>query len=249
MIRMRISKAWTVSAKDLTVFMRKRSAVVSMVLFPLIVSVGLPLVVHVLGARHEGIAASTWMPTILDAFSFFFIIGSVILPTTIAAYSLVGEKLEKSLEPLLAAPVTDGEILLGKSIAAFIPPMAAIYIGAIVFMALIDVLTHHSLGYWYFPNWTIGLMLLLVAPLSAILSIEMNVIVSSRASDVRAAQLQANLVVIPFAAIYVASEVGVISLDIRNLLIISAVILILDLALFFVSTKIFQREEILTKWT
>lgn len=248
MTRMRFSKAWTVAAKDLTVFMRKRSAIVSMVLFPLIVSVGLPLVVHFAGARHGGTEAS-WLPTVLDAFSFFFIIGSVYLPSAIAAYSLVGEKLEKSLEPLLAAPVTDGEILLGKSIAAFIPAMAAIYIGAGVFMALIDVLTHHTLGYSYFPNWTIGLILLLVAPLSTILSIEMNVIVSSRASDVRAAQLQANLVVIPFAGIYVASEVGVISLDIRNLLIISAIILILDLVLFFVSTKIFQREEILTKWT
>jgi ABC-type Na+ efflux pump permease subunit len=189
------------------------------------------------------------LPTILDAFSFFFIIGSVFLPTTIAAYSLVGEKLERSLEPLLATPVTDGEILLGKSIAAFIPPMAAIYIGAAVFMVLIDVLTHQTLGYWYFPNWTIGLILLLVAPLSAILSIEMNVIVSSRASDVRAAQLQANLVAIPFAGIYVASEVGVISLDIKNLLIISAIILVLDLILFFISTKTFHREEILTKWT
>ena len=248
MIRMRMSKAWTVAAKDLTVFMRKRSAIVSMVLFPLIVYVGLPLVVHFAGARNGGIGASR-LPTVLDAFSFFFIIGSVFLPTTIAAYSLVGEKLEKSLEPLLAAPVTDGEILLGKSIAAFIPPMAAIYIGAIVFMALIDVLTHHTLGYSYFPNWTIGLILLLVAPLSAILSIEMNVIVSSRASDVRAAQLQANLIAIPFAGIYVASEVGVISLDIRNLLIISAVILVLDFILFFISTKTFHREEILTKWT
>jgi ABC-2 type transport system permease protein len=248
MTRMRISKAWTVAAKDLTVFVRKRSAIVPMVLFPLIVSVGLPLVVHFAGARHGGIAASR-LPTILDAFSFFFIIGSVFLPTTIAAYSLVGEKLEKSLEPLLAAPVTDSEILLGKSIAAFIPPMAAIYIGAGVFMALIDALTHHTLGYWYFPNWTIGLTLLLMAPLSAILSIEMNIIVSSRASDVRAAQLQANLVAIPFVGIYVASEVGVISLDIRNLLIISAIILMLDVILFSVSTKVFQREEILTKWT
>jgi hypothetical protein len=58
------------------------------------------------------------------------------LPVAIASYSLVGEKIERSLEPLLATPATDGEILLGKGIAAFVPPVAAIWAGAVVFMAL-----------------------------------------------------------------------------------------------------------------
>jgi ABC-2 type transport system permease protein len=245
---MRISKAWIVAAKDMRVFLRKKYAITSLVLFSLIVGVGLPLVVHFAGRRHGGIPASG-LPTILNAFSFFFIMGAVLLPTTLAAYSLVGEKIEKSLEPLLATPIKDSELLLGKSIAAFIPPIVAVYFSAMVFMALSDLMTHNTLGYSYFPNWTIGLILLLLAPLSAILSIQMNVIISSRASDVRAAQLQGSLVALPFAAIYVATEVGAISLDIKTLLIISAIILVADLVLFRISTKIFQREEILTKWT
>ena len=116
-------------------------------------------------------------------------------------------------------------------------------------MALANLVTHNTLGYSYFPNWTIGLILLLPAPLSAILSIEWSVIVSSRAGDPRAAQMQGLSIVLPLAAIYVASEVGAISLDTKTLLIISAVILIADIILFFLSTKTFQREEILTKWT
>ena len=116
-------------------------------------------------------------------------------------------------------------------------------------MVLSDLVTHNTLGYAYFPNWTIGLVLLLLTPLSAILSIEWSVIVSSRASDARAAQMQGLFIVLPLAAIYIASEVGAISLDTKTLLIISAVILVADIVLFFLSTKIFQREEILTKWT
>jgi ABC-2 type transport system permease protein len=185
----------------------------------------------------------------MNSFSFFFLIGAATLPTVLASYSLVGEKIEKSLEPLLAAPITDSELLLGKSIAAFIPPVGAIYISSIVFMVLANLLTHDTLGYSYFPNWTIGLVLLLLTPLSAILSIEWSVIVSSRASDARAAQMQGLFIVLPLIAIYVASEVGAISLDTKTLLIISAVILAADLILFFLSTKTFQREEILTKWT
>ena len=66
---------------------------------------------------------------------------AAILPTAIASYSIVGEKVEKSLEPLLATPTTDGELLLGKSIAAFLPPLIATYIGALIFMVLIDIVT------------------------------------------------------------------------------------------------------------
>jgi ABC-type Na+ efflux pump permease subunit len=245
---MRIAKSWVVATKDLRVLLRKKYALYSLIIFPLIVGIGLPLVIHFARAKQGGFS-STQLPTIMDAFSFFFLIGSCSLPTVLASYSLVGEKIEKSLEPLLATPITDSELLLGKSLAAFIPPVAAIYISSIIFMTLSNIVTHNILGYSYFPNWTIGLILLLLVPLSAILSVEWSVIVSSRANDPRAAQIQGLLIVIPLAAIYVASEVGAITLDTKTLLIIAAVILIADIILFFLSTKTFQRDEILTKWT
>jgi ABC-2 type transport system permease protein len=241
---MRISKAWIVATKDMRVFTRKKYAIYSMVLFPLIVSIGLPLVIHFVGARN-----AARIPILMNSFSFFFLIGAAMLPILLASYSLVGEKIEKSLEPLLAAPITDSELLLGKSIAAFIPPVGAIYISSIVFMALANLVTHNTLGYLYFPNWTIGLVLLLLTPLAAILSIEWSVIVSSRANDARAAQMQGLFIALPLLAIYVASEVQAISLDTKTLLSISGVILIADIILFFLSTRTFQREEILTKWT
>ena len=243
---MRLSKAWVVAAKDLKIFTRKRNVFGSVILFPLLVSIGLPLLIHFVSAKHQGFGSH--LPTLLNAFSFFFVALAAYLPTAIASYSLIGEKVEKSLEPLLATPTTDSELLLGKSIAGFIPPVAAIYISAIVFMALMDLFTHALLGYYYFPNWTMGVILLLVTPLSAILSIEANVIISARAADVRSAQLQGGLSVLPFGALYVASEVGIVTLGTTHLFIISAVILLIDVILFFISTKTFQREEILTKW-
>jgi ABC-2 type transport system permease protein len=247
---MRVSKAWIVAAKDMRIFGKKRYAIYSLVLLPLLIGIGLPLVLRFAG--HGRLTGGGELPTlknVLNAFSFFFIIAAALLPTTLASYSLVGEKIEKSLEPLLATPITDRELLLGKSIAAFVPTVSALYISSIVFMALSDLVTHNALGYSYFPNWTIGIILLLIVPLSAILSIEWSVIVSSRASDVRAAQLQGVLIVLPLAAVYVASEVGAISLDTVTLAIISSVILVADIILYFLSARTFQREEILTKWT
>ena len=159
-----------------------------------------------------------------------------------------GEKVEKSLEPLLATPTTDGEILLGKSVAAFLPPMASIYAGAAIFMALMDEVTYSKLGYYFFPNWNIALILLLLAPLAAVLSVEVNVIVSSRVSDVRAAQQLGILTALPLGGIYLASELGLVTLDANNLLIISGVLLLADVLLFYISKATFRREEILTKW-
>jgi len=161
----------------------------------------------------------------------------------------VGEKVEKSLEPLLATPTTDGEVLLGKGISAFLPPIAAIWGGSAVFMVLIDLVTRGTLGYNFFPNWNAGIVLFLMVPLAAIMSVEWNVILSSRVSDVRVAMQLGALVVLPFGGIYVSGELNLISLgDASNLLIIAGILLVVDVLLLYVARATFRREEILTKW-
>ncbi len=244
---MRVSKAWIVAATDIKVFFKKRYTVYSLVALPIIISVGLPFVLRLVISRQGPAIAR--LPDLLSAFAFFFAIGASLIPTLLASYSLVGEKVEKSLEPLLATPVTDRELLLGKGIGAFLPSIGALYIGAIVFMLLSDLFTHSALGYYYFPNWTIGIILLILLPILAVLSVEWSVIVSARATDPRAAQLQGVLIVIPLAVIYVATEVGAINLNTTTIWIIAGIALVVDVILFFLSTRTFQREEILTKWT
>jgi ABC-type Na+ efflux pump permease subunit len=186
--------------------------------------------------------------SLLNSFSFFFVILAASLTTVIASYSLIGEKIEKSIEPLLATPTTDKEILLGKSFAAFLPPILSIYIGLGIFMVLIDKMTYNTLGYFYYPNWNIAIIIVLVAPLASILSVELGVILSSRVNDVRAAQQLGQLIIIPFFGIYILGEIGYISLGINSMLVISAIMLVVDIFLFYISTITFRREEILTKW-
>jgi ABC-2 type transport system permease protein len=244
---MRLSKAWIIAEKDFAIFRKKKSVIYSVVLFPLFVSISLPLIVQFIGSESGGIPAEA-LTTVLNAFSFFYITGAVTLPTAIASYSLVGEKVQKSIEPLLATPTTEAEILLGKSIAAFLPPIAAIYIGAVLFMALIDSLTYSTLGYFYFPNWNMGVIILLLAPLGSILSIEFDILISSRVNDVRAAQQLGGIVALPFLGIYILAEASILSLETINLLIISASLVAIDVILFYISKAVFRREKILTKW-
>jgi ABC-2 type transport system permease protein len=243
---MNLSASWIIASKELKIFRRKRSIILGTLFFPLLLDVLFPLVIVYAEGKPGGIPVA-FLPGLLSAFSFFFVIAAGILPSAIASYAIVGEKVEKSLEPLLATPTTDGEILLGKGIAAFIPPVLASYVGVSIFMVLMDKLIFNELGYLYYPNSTIAVIFLLI-PIAAILSIELSVIASSRVSDVRSANSIGGLMFIPFMIIYLAGEIGVITLNTDNLLIISSVFLIVDLALFYFSVATFRREEILTKW-
>jgi ABC-type Na+ efflux pump permease subunit len=243
---MNLETSLTVAAKELRVISRKKSIIFSIIVLPLLLSAVFSLYVYQQASTASG--PPTTLSLGLDSLTYFFVVLAAILPGSIASYSIVGEKIEKSLEPLLVTPVTDGEILLGKSIAAFVPPILAMWAGASVFMAATDSATHSLISYYYFPNWNSGVMLFLLAPLAAIFSIELAVIASSRVSDVRAANQIGGLMFIPFMAIFVANVDGYFTLDVETLLIISFIVLVADVALFFLSASAFKREEILTKW-
>jgi ABC-type transport system involved in multi-copper enzyme maturation permease subunit len=246
-MKMRLSKAWLIAAKDLRIFLKKKTIMYSAGLLPFFIAVGTPLILRFAIARRSGLPAST-LVSLMNAFSFFPVILAAFVPISIASYSLVGEKIEKSLEPLLSTPITDGELFLGKAIAGFIPTIVPIYLASAVYMILADVFTYPRLGYYYLPSATTWLILFPLIPLAVIFSIELGVLISSRVSDVRSAQTLGGLALLPFAAIYVGTETGLITLDDRNLVFIAAATLAVDIVLYVLSTKTFRREEILTKW-
>jgi ABC-2 type transport system permease protein len=242
---MRLSKAWLVASRDFKTIRRQKNILYSIIVFPILISVLFPIILEYVGQRR--LAAN--LPNLLNSFSFFIVIGAAYIPLGIASYSIVGEKIEKSLEPLLATPLTDGEILLGKAIAApMLPALVAMYAGAAVFMVGVDAATFGELGYNYFPNWTFGVLLLILVPVAVVMSVLYSIIVSSRVNDVRSANGYGIFIFFPFLAIYFASEIGIISLDIDGLLIIAGILSAIDIALYFLGTAAFQREEILTKW-
>jgi ABC-type Na+ efflux pump permease subunit len=241
-----LETVWTIARKDLRLFRRKKSIFYTTIIFPLIISIALPGVIAYVSTKAT--TSTSILVGLLDSFSFFFVIIAAIVPTAISSYSIVGEKVEKSLEPLLATPATDDEILLGKSLASFIPAIIGVYLGASIFMILIDAVTYGKLGYLYYPNWTEALVLLMVTPLAAVFAVEANVLVSARVNDIRTATQLGSLVVVPLFAIYILSEIRLISIDTTSLSIISAILLVVDVVLFYLSRATFRREEILTKW-
>jgi len=242
---MRLSQAWIVARHDMSLIRQRRGILVGLIAYPMGIALGIPaLVAYLVGLGQD---PASWIPSYLDAFSFWFVIGAATLPTTIAAYSIVGEKVSKSLEPLLATPTTDGEILLGKGLAAFVPTVLAMWAGSVVFQVLVDLVTRGPFGYWFYPNWQMAAILFVAMPLATLLTIEASVVISARVTDVRSAQQYSGVIFLPLIFLYIAAEFK-LTLNVTNLLIISGAFAAVVVALFFVGLKTFRREEILTRW-
>ncbi len=241
---MRLWKGWIVATKDFSVIKKNKYIFYSLIAMPLIFGIALPLMLSTMlaGAPINGIMS------LLGMFNVFFAMMAAMLPTVIASYSFVGEKVERSLEPLLATPTTDGELLLGKCLAAFLPTMAATYIGASSFVAVLDTWSYMNQGVILLPNLNLAIILGLVAPLACIVSVEANVIVSSRVSDVRAAQQLGGITAFPIILVLMLGSLFAFMPADWLALVMSGVLAIAAVALFYASKATFRREEILTRW-
>jgi ABC-2 type transport system permease protein len=181
-------------------------------------------------------------------FLLLFLIMPVMIPATIASYSIVGEKSTKTLEPLLATPITTIELLLGKSLAAVIPAVAVTWAAFGVFIAgTIIILGNTDLVTLILsPMWL--LLIFGVAPLLSVFGVSAAVMISSRVNDPRIAEQISSLVIIPLIGLFMAQTFGLIQMNLSVTIWIAAVLFALDAVMLYIATQLFQREKILTKW-
>ncbi len=78
---------------------------------------------------------------ILSQFLILILMMPIIIPVTIASYSIVGEKTTRTLEPVLATPITTLELLAGKALAGVIPAMGVTWLAYGVFIIGTNILT------------------------------------------------------------------------------------------------------------
>jgi ABC-2 type transport system permease protein len=185
---------------------------------------------------------------LVSEFMMLFMLVPVAIPVTIAAYSIVGEKTTRSLEPLLATPITTVELLVGKCLAAIIPATLATYAAFGIF----------SLGTWIIvanktllsalldPRWLIAIFI--VGPLLALLAVEFSLMVSSRVNDPRVAEQISMVIILPVLAGFFGQVAGLFVLNRTIISIVAFVMLAVDALMFYLSIGVFQREQILTRW-
>lgn len=185
---------------------------------------------------------------VASQFFFMYMLIPAIIPLSIAAYSIIGEKNGKTLEPLLATPLSTAEILIGKSLAAVIPAVAVSWLsyGLLVAEAWFGAGPDIARMFLLQPVWLVAILLL--SPALSILSVELGVIISARSSDPRAAQQISVVFVLPLLGLMLASAANKIFVGPGMVAVAAVVILLADAVLMFLGTKAFGRETILTRW-
>ena len=183
-----------------------------------------------------------------NQFLVLFMIMPMTIPIAIAAYSVVGEKTTRSLEPLLATPVTTLELLLGKCLSSSIPGVAAAWICFLLFFVLMP-LTGVSAGVRASLTGPVWLgAVFLIGPLLSVFSVFFALTISSRVSDPRTAEQISVVIILPLLGIIFGQMGGLLVID-QRLVWVSAIILAaLDCLAAALAVRLFRRETILTKW-
>jgi len=181
-------------------------------------------------------------------FLLLYMLMPLMIPVTIAAYSIVGEKSTRTLEPLLATPITTIELLAGKGLAAALPAVAATWLSFGVFAVGARLLGVGPglLAKLADPMWLIAIFV--VGPLLAVASVSFAVMISSRVNEPRVAEQLAGLVVLPLLLLFFGQVSGLILLDSRLVLWMALGLTVLDAVLLAFAVQLFQRESILTRW-
>jgi ABC-2 type transport system permease protein len=185
---------------------------------------------------------------ILNEFLLLFMFMPLIIPISIAAYSIVGEKTTRSLEPLLATPISTEELLTAKGLAAVLPAILACWTGFAVFVIGLPLVGASSavLQVVLGPVWLLSV--LGVGPLIAIMAVVFATMISSRVNDPRVAEQVSAVLVVPLIAVLFGQLAGLVVLSATTVLIAMAVMVVIDIALVYLAARLFQREVILTRW-
>lgn len=185
---------------------------------------------------------------IVSQFMLMFMILPVAIPATIASYSIVGEKVNKSLEPLLATPITTVELLTAKSLAAVVPAIVATWAGFALYALGARLLIASDLVYATLLDVRWLIAILVVGPLLALLAVSFSMMISSRVTDPRAAEQISSLMIIPVLLVFFGQLAGLFFLN-RQLILVAAILLVfVDALLLYLAVRVFQREVILTRW-
>ena len=166
----------------------------------------------------------------------------------VAAHSVVGEKQARTLEPLLATPLTTFELLSAKVLGAALPGIALMVACFATYVSAVAIFAER--GVWLIMLTPRSLALVLVmGPLAALLGLQLAVCASSRVNDARSAQqLGALIIVLPLAALQIAQFIGGVVLTAKTIAAIAAVLCAGNVLLMSIAIRLFDRESILTRW-
>jgi ABC-2 type transport system permease protein len=170
---------------------------------------------------------------------------SVLVPSMMSAYSVVGERDQGTLEPVLTTPVSRAELLTGKAAAIFMPAAALGYLIFGIFVAITQFAASPPVAsaVLHAPQLPAALVFI---PLLAAWAIWVGLGVSATVTDTRAAQQLSVLASLPPVALAALMSFHVISPTFALAAALAAGLLAVDSAACLVVARLFDRERLIT---
>lgn len=164
--------------------------------FPVLMNFTAAQAVAFVGRYGAPIIGERLVPFLLMVVGFFPVSVSLV----IALESFAGERERLSLEPLLATPLTNAQLYLGKMIASAVTPLVAAYAGIGVYLV----------GLWFQIHWrapaSLLLQVILLTTAQAVVMVSGAVVISSQTTSVRAANLLASFIIVPVSQLIIAES-------------------------------------------
>ena len=260
-IRILVTKEFLDLARNRTALLPVVIVTVMSLVLPFGIAVGVPAMTgHGLGEDADLVRVSVVMGThdalsndarvqlfLFQQFLMLFLLTPITGAMALAAHAIVGEKQARTLEPLLATPITTFELLAAKVFGALIPTLAISLIGLLLYFAGIVAFASPGVAAAMASARTL-MLIVLVAPASALVSLQSAILISSRANDPRTAQQFGVLIIIPLTGILVAQFTGSMWLSASALGLLGVGLLGVWVLLTLLSVVVFERESILTRW-
>ncbi len=196
---MTYNKPMVVAKADLKMALEVRYVKYSMLfaglMGPILIVAMIAIIIPIMPPSELGFMIAFLNPMIAPLLAMF-----AVIPTTlISANALVGERELKTMEPLLCTPLTDRELLWGKTLGSVIPSFA-ILIGSTVVTLVASTITFLMIGVTpvMMPDLP-GLFLIMTsAPLMIFAIVGIMIIISGRVSRVYEAYQSSGMLVIIF---------------------------------------------------
>ena len=220
--------------KELREYRHNGSIVWTMAVIPLIFI--LPALVHIFGVAVGSVPSDLLL----------YMLGiPALVPAVVAAYSVVGERQQGTLEPVLTTPVSRDEFLLGKALAALVPSLAISYGVYVVVVACVELFAQPGVAS-ELVRWPELLAQLLFTPLLAGWSIWAGIAISTRFGEVRVAQQVGALASFPSVLVAALIGYGVIPASLGLAAGCAVLLLLLNGLGWRVTSAAFQRERLIS---
>ncbi len=237
--RFSLRMAWIIARRELSDTIRDWRILVPIVLlvigFPWLMNWTAQTVIDFVQRRDAVIIGERLIPFLLMVVGFFPLSFSLV----IALETFVGEKERRSIEPLLAMPITDLELYIGKTISATALPLAGSILAICVYLGGL----YFSIGYTAPLDLLVQIFALNI--IAALVMVSAAVVISSQTTSVRASNLLASFIIIPMALLIQGESVVMFWGNFDTLWIIALGLLVVAIILTRMGVRIFNRETIL----